>query len=140
MSAARGVPPSLAESLPRDIRVAAHEVGPLERLIEEARRLGLSLPAALEGAIPKRRREYLAGRISARRALGALLGPSAAEGDIVADDDDVPGWPEGVVGSISHGAGFGFAAVAAAGRYPGLASTWSASSRRSRPGGWASGC
>ncbi len=120
MSTARGVPPSLADSLPRDISVAAHEIGLLEELVEEARQLGFSLPAGLESAIDKRRREYLAGRISARHALRQLLGPAASEGEIVGDDDDVPRWPEGVVGSISHGAGFGFAAVAAADRYAGL--------------------
>ncbi|MDE2851129.1 MAG: 4'-phosphopantetheinyl transferase superfamily protein [Acidobacteriota bacterium] len=120
MSTARGVPPSLADSLPRDISVAACEIGPLEELVDEARRLGVSLPAALEGAIDKRRREYLAGRISAGYALRQLLGPDASEDEIVGDDDDVPRWPEGVVGSISHGAGFGFAAVAAADRYRGL--------------------
>ena len=120
MSTARGVPPSLAGSLPRDISVADSELGPLEELIEEARQLGFSLPAALENAIDKRRREYLAGRISAGHALRQLLGPDASEGQIVGDDDDVPRWPEGVVGSISHGAGFGFAAVAAADRYRGL--------------------
>ncbi len=120
MSAARGVPPSLAESLPRDISVAAHEIGPLEKLVEEARQLGFSLPAALESAIDKRQREYLAGRISAGYALRQMLGPGAAEGEIVSDDDDVPRWPEGVVGSISHGADFGFAAVSAADRYGGL--------------------
>lgn len=120
MSAARGVPPSLVESLPRDISVAAHEIGPLEKLVEEARQLGVSLPAVLESAIDKRQREYLAGRISAGYALRQMLGPGASEGEIVGDDDDVPRWPKGVVGSISHGAGFGFAAVAAADWYRGL--------------------
>ena len=80
MSAARGVPPSLVESLPRDISVAAHEIGPLEELVEEARQLGFSLPAALESAIDKRQREYLAGRISAGYALRQMLGPAASRG------------------------------------------------------------
>ncbi len=120
MSTARGVPPSLADSLPRDISVAAHAIGPLDELIEDARELGFGLPAGLESAIDKRRREYLAGRISAGNALRHLLGSAGLEGEIAGDDDDVPRWPEGVVGSISHGAGFGFAAVAAADRYRGL--------------------
>lgn len=120
MSTARGVPPSLAGSLPRDISVAAHGIGPLEELIEEARQFGFGLPVTLACAIDKRRREYLAGRVSAGHALSHLLGPTASEGEIVADDDDVPRWPEGAVGSISHGAGFGFAAVAATDRYRGL--------------------
>ena len=120
MSAARGVPPSLTDSLPRDISVAAHEIGPLEELIEEARQLGISLPTALESSIDKRQREYLAGRIGAGYALRQMSGPVASKGEIVSDEDDVPLWPEGVVGSISHGAGFGFAAVAPADRYRGL--------------------
>ncbi len=120
MSTARGVPPSLVGNLPGDISAAAREIGPLEELVDEARQLGFSLPAGLESAIAKRRREYLAGRISARFALRQLLGPAASAGGIAADEDDVPRWPEGVVGSISHGAGFGFAAVAVADRYRGL--------------------
>jgi enterobactin synthetase component D len=114
------VPPSLADSLPRDISVAAHGIGTLEELIEEARQLGISLPTALETSIDKRQREYLAGRIGAGYALRQMSGPVASEGEIVSDEDDVPQWPEGVVGSISHGAGFGFAAVAPADRYRGL--------------------
>lgn len=120
MSAAQAVPPGLVESLPRGISVAAREIGPLEELVEEARQLGFSLPAALESAIDKRQREYLAGRISAAYALRQMLGVAAPEGEIIGDHDDVPRWPEGVVGSISHGAGFGFAAVSAADRYGGL--------------------
>ncbi len=120
MKAANGVPPGLARHLPRHISTAAQRIGRLEDLGAEAERLGIALPASLEGAIEKRRREYLAGRISAARALSDLLGTAVAEGDVAADDDDVPLWPEGVVGSISHGAGFGFAAVVAAHRCRGL--------------------
>ena len=114
MKGANGVPPSLARHLPRHISAAAHRIGRIEDLRDEAERLEITLPASLERAIDKRRREYLAGRISARRALSDLLGTAFAEGDVAADDDDVPLWPGGVVGSISHGAGFGFAAVASA--------------------------
>ena len=88
--------------------------------MDTARGAAIELPGALEGAIDKRRQEYLAGRISARLALVDLLGAAASNGNLEADDDDVPLWPEGVVGSISHGAGYGFAAVAAASRYRGL--------------------
>ncbi len=114
MKAANGVPPNLARHLPRQVSAAAHRIGRIEDLRDEAERLEITLPASLERAIDKRRREYLAGRISARRALSDLLGTAIAEGDVAADDDDVPLWPGGVVGSISHGAGFGFAAVASA--------------------------
>ncbi len=88
--------------------------------MDTAQGAAIELPGALEGAIDKRRQEYLAGRISARLALVDLLGAAASNGNLEADDDDVPLWPEGVVGSISHGAGYGFAAVAAASRYRGL--------------------
>ena len=88
--------------------------------MDTARGAAIELPGALEGAIDKRRQEYLAGRISARLALVDLLGAAASNGNLEADDDDVPLWPEGVVGSISHGAGYGFAAVGAASRYRGL--------------------
>ncbi len=120
MNSAAGIPGSLARHLPRGISAAARRIDRLEDLDDEAVRLGIALPASLERAIDKRRREYLAGRISARRALSDLLGTAVAEGDVAADDDDVPLWPEGVVGSISHGAGFGFAAVASASRCRGL--------------------
>ena len=120
MKGANGVPPSLARHLPRHISAAAHRIGRIEDLRDEAERLEITLPASLERAIDKRRREYLAGRISARRALSDLLGTAFAEGDVAADDDDVPLWPGGVVGSISHGAGFGFAAVASARHCRGL--------------------
>ena len=100
--------------------MAARLIGSLDDLVEEARCLAIELPGALEGAIDKRRREYLAGRIAARLALGELLGARASRGGLGADEDDVPLWPEGVVGSISHGAGAGFAAVAATNRYVGL--------------------
>ena len=99
---------------------AARAISRLDDLIEEARCLAIEMPGALKGAIDKRRREYLAGRIAARLALMDLLGAAASGGNLEADDDDVPIWPQGVVGSISHGAGYGFSAVASAGRYRGL--------------------
>ena len=120
MSRPTGIPSGLARTLPRDVVAAAREIGGLDELFREARRLGIELPNALEAAICKRRREYLAGRIAARLALGEMLGERASRGGLDADGDDVPLWPEGVVGSISHGAGTGFAAVAPAKRYPGL--------------------
>jgi len=55
--------------------------------------------SAVAKAIGKRRREFVAGRTCARRAM-AMLGkaPSA----IPQGDDRAPVWPEGLVGSISH--------------------------------------
>lgn len=120
VSLATGVPSSLVRTIPRHVAAAARAVGSLRQLVDAAQRLAIELPGALDGAIEKRRREYLAGRIAARLALEELLGECAMQGGLGSDEDDVPLWPEGVIGSISHGAGIGFAAVAAANRYTGL--------------------
>ncbi|MFW5921558.1 MAG: 4'-phosphopantetheinyl transferase family protein [Polyangiales bacterium] len=55
--------------------------------------------AAIGRAVEKRRRELIAGRVLARRALGELGLPPAP---IPVGDDRAPVWPEGVVGSITH--------------------------------------
>jgi 4'-phosphopantetheinyl transferase EntD len=50
-------------------------------------------------AVPKRRQEFAAGRLLARRLLGDMgLGIEA----LVSDADRVPRWPAPVVGSITH--------------------------------------
>lgn len=60
---------------------------------------GITLPASLQGAAPKRLGEFLAGRLAAREALRpfGLAGCSVAIGAA-----REPLWPEGVEGSISH--------------------------------------
>ncbi len=50
-------------------------------------------------AVPKRRREFQAGRWAARHALRALGGPTVA---IPVAADRSPVWPAGVLGSITH--------------------------------------
>ena len=55
--------------------------------------------ASMARAVPKRRREYTAGRVLARRAA-ARLGVSPLE--LLAGDDRAPQWPDGLVGSITH--------------------------------------
>jgi enterobactin synthetase component D len=62
-------------------------------------------------AVPKRRAEFLAGRLAARTALGAL-GLDAVPGR---KEDGSPHWPAEVVGSISHGAERALCAVARVG-------------------------
>lgn len=64
-------------------------------------------------AVPARRREFATGRECARRALSALGLPAAA---IPAGPDRDPCWPPGVVGSITHSAGYCAAALAPADR------------------------
>lgn len=54
---------------------------------------------AVVKAVEKRRREYIAGRLCARRAL-SRLGLSPAP--LLNGEDRAPIWPRGVCGSISH--------------------------------------
>jgi len=68
---------------------------------EEARYLGR--------AVPKRVREFAAGRLCARRALAEF---GIVDFAVEVADDRQPVWPASMVGSITHTAGF-CAAVAA---------------------------
>jgi 4'-phosphopantetheinyl transferase EntD len=65
--------------------------------------------AALGQPVEKRRREFVTGRACARRALGALGLPEQA---VPAGPKGEPQWPAGVVGSITHCAGYRACAVA----------------------------
>lgn len=60
-----------------------------------------------DGLVERRRREYLAGRLAAGRALQAL-GVTAAVGR----EGALPTWPPGVSGSISHSGAWAAAVVA----------------------------
>jgi 4'-phosphopantetheinyl transferase EntD len=64
--------------------------------------------ACLGRALPKRVREFAAGRHCARRALERF---GLTGWDLRVREDRTPVWPEGFVGSISHTAGFCAAAV-----------------------------
>lgn len=65
--------------------------------------------AIIGTAVPQRRREFAVGRSCARRAIARLGGPPVA---IAKGSAGEPLWPDGVVGSITHCAGFVAAAVA----------------------------
>lgn len=67
--------------------------------------------------VAKRQAEYLAGRLCAREALLQLRGQREVPGR---DEDGVPIWPSGVVGSITHGAGQAAALVARSSDWQGL--------------------
>lgn len=60
---------------------------------------GVEFAPQLERAVPKRRGEFLAGRLCARRALARL---GAAPAAIAIGRDREPLWPPGVVASITH--------------------------------------
>jgi len=67
--------------------------------------------ALIARAVRKRRAEFATGRLCARNALGALgLEPAP----ILPGQNGAPQWPSGVVGSITHCAGYRAAAVARA--------------------------
>lgn len=55
--------------------------------------------AEVARAVPKRQREYAAGRTMAAKLLAELGAP---QGPLLAGPDRAPVWPEGVVGSITH--------------------------------------
>ena len=67
--------------------------------------------ALIARAVQKRRSEFATGRRCARDALGAL---GLAPAPILPGQGGAPQWPSGVVGSITHCAGYRAAAVARA--------------------------
>jgi len=64
---------------------------------------------ALGQAVEKRRREFTTARMCARAALGKLGFPAMP---ILTGERGAPQWPAGVVGSITHCAGYRACAVA----------------------------
>lgn len=62
-----------------------------------------------EGMVPERRTAFARGRDAAHRALRSIGAP---DGPITVGPLRQPLWPDGVVGSISHAAGFAVALVA----------------------------
>ena len=69
--------------------------------------------ALVARAVQKRRREFATGRRCAREALGRL---GIAPVPILPGQAGAPQWPPGIVGSITHCAGYRAAAVARAGQ------------------------
>ncbi len=55
--------------------------------------------ASVERAVDKRKIEFAAGRVAAKRALAAL---GVHEVELLRDAEGRPRWPSGVVGSITH--------------------------------------
>jgi 4'-phosphopantetheinyl transferase EntD len=76
-----------------------------------------AVAAAVAGARPERRREFATVRHCARRALRQL---GIAAVPILPDGDRAPRWPAGVVGSMTHCAGYRAAVVARSGELCGV--------------------
>jgi 4'-phosphopantetheinyl transferase EntD len=68
-------------------------------------------------AVDRRRREFTTGRACARSALAKLGLPPVP---ILRGERNAPQWPAGIVGSITHCAGYRAAAVARAGELLGI--------------------
>jgi enterobactin synthetase component D len=77
----------------------------------------LALPDRLTTAAAKRRAEFLGGRLTARRALAALTGSPSTPAQ---DAEQLPDWPAGTVGSITHSRGLAAAVVANRATYRGI--------------------
>lgn len=60
---------------------------------------GFALPDHLARAVPKRRAEYLAGRVLARQLLAPL---GFADFTLARGEDRAPQWPTGIAGALSH--------------------------------------
>ncbi len=73
--------------------------------------------AALGQAVEKRRREFITARACARQALAQLGLPPCA---IATGERGQPLWPEGVLGSITHCAGYRACALARSGDLVGV--------------------
>jgi 4'-phosphopantetheinyl transferase EntD len=98
-------PAMLGELLPAQV-AAVEQIGdpePAQLYPEEAARMA--------GAAAKRRLEFAAVRSCARAALAQLGLPPAA---IMPGERGAPGWPAGVVGSMTHCDGYRAAALARA--------------------------
>ncbi len=102
---------AIAELLPREAVVAETraELLEVELFPEEA--------AAVARSVEKRRREYVTARACARAALAALGVPPVP---LLNGERGQPLWPGGVVGSITHCAGYRACAVARAAQVVGV--------------------
>jgi 4'-phosphopantetheinyl transferase EntD len=107
-------------------------LGPLARLFADARlRIAETDPRGVEPgtglfpeeaqniaqAVDSRRRQFTAGRLLARRAWQELGVPPSA---LLNDEQRVPTWPAGIVGSITHTHGWCGAVVARASEFGAL--------------------
>ena len=80
---------------------------------------GLVIPKHLQKAVEKRQIDFLAGRYCAFRALRDL-GITPDNRTLGTDEDRVPIWPEGVVGSITHTKGYGAAIAGSQSHFKGI--------------------
>lgn len=97
---------SAAALFPPFVSYASAEVGDALAPFGDA-----PLPPEVLRSVPRRQVEFAAGRHCARAAL-ARLDPALASASIPIGELRAPVWPSGIVGAITHAAGFAAAAVA----------------------------
>jgi 4'-phosphopantetheinyl transferase EntD len=95
----------IEELLPPPVVAAETFVDPPDAMVFPAEE------AVIARAVEKRRREFTSARLCARTALARIGVPPAP---ILPGERGAPTWPEGVVGSMTHCAGYRAAAVALA--------------------------
>lgn len=95
------------------VRLLSTRFDPTQLDPEDFARWGIPAP----NGVSKRQAEFLAGRLCARQALQGLTGEPAVPA-VAADRS--PCWPAGVVGSITHGAGWAGVVVARSHDWRGL--------------------
>lgn len=93
----------IRELLPREVCVAEAFTDPPDTMLFDAEE------AVIAEAVPKRRREFTTVRLCARTALAQLGHPPSP---LLPGRRGAPQWPPGVVGSMTHCAGYRAAAVA----------------------------
>jgi enterobactin synthetase component D len=104
--------------LPENIGVHQCPVRSVPEQLECFIASGIELAPSLQGAVLKRKVEYLAGRFCARAALRAAGCPNRIEVPI--NGDRSPAWPADWVGAISHCDDIAVAIAARASDYCGL--------------------
>ncbi|WIH03482.1 4'-phosphopantetheinyl transferase superfamily protein [Xanthomonas translucens pv. graminis] len=107
------LPPAVAIALRSARRYLLDDGTPLYALAFDAERFqpqafaaaAIACPDSVARSVRKRQAEFLFGRLAARLALGAALGPAHAQAEIAIGAAREPRWPAGSLGSISHGDG-----------------------------------
>jgi 4'-phosphopantetheinyl transferase EntD len=97
--------------LPTEIRVA---VAQIDDFVDE---LTPGECESIQRAVASRQHEFSTGRMLARRLLDELGHPRF---ELLRDDDRVPVWPAGIVGSISHTRNLCMAAAVSGARFLGV--------------------
>lgn len=79
----------------------------------------IDCPDSVARSVPKRQAEFFFGRLAARRAL-VRADRALAQAQIPIGEARAPGWPRGMIGSISHTQGLAAAVATAAGPWRGI--------------------